>query len=617
MRRFQGSGGTNATVIIAGTLTTDDNKNNGDTGSTSTWSGADVLLSGGTINLGTSSGDGQSHLIIDNASTLTVTGNATINGPDVTSTGYGVTTVGVDNQGTTVVTGTLSLNTVYAIDNNGGNGAFVNDGAVNVTGSGDVVVVSQQDDAITGTGTFFVTGGGNFDDTKDVGVVSSPIASANIVVGSGGSFDVSTGVKNTPTFTPNSLFETGSWSDVVVGGAGRNDTATYNALTDTITVDQTGLGAVIQNVTLDGVSSGALTVNVIGNNDYITTPCFAAGTRILTARGEVAVQDLREGDRAIVLLPTGEAEREVVWIGNRGVNVRAHPRPEQVAPVTVRAGALADGVPARDLVLSPDHALFVDGRFIQVRQLINDISVIQDLGCTSVHYFHVELSSHSVLYAEGTPAESYLDTGNRDAFANAGEATQLHPNFATNVEGRTRAMACAPLATDEATVRPVWQHLAGRAIARLRETAVLSATTNADLRLLAGKRKLRPSYVDGNRYVFAVPSGVDAVRLLSRAAAPAETKPWVDDRRPLGVAVRRITQRGANPPYVLVADHPDLCEGWYPAETSARGAFRWTNGNAHIPVRPDAQVIEVDLHATGTYPIDMVAAGRSPKCDVA
>jgi hypothetical protein len=35
-------------------------------------------------------------------------------------------------------------------------------------------------------------------------------------------------------------------------------------------------------------------------------------------------------------------------------------------------------------------------------------------------YVHVELDRHDILLAEGLPAESYLDTGNRAAFGTQG-----------------------------------------------------------------------------------------------------------------------------------------------------------------------------------------------------
>jgi len=83
-----------------------------------------------------------------------------------------------------------------------------------------------------------------------------------------------------------------------------------------------------------------------------------------------------------------------------------------VAPVRILQGAFADGAPHHDLLLSPDHPVFVDGRLICVRQLINGTTIRQATDWPSVDYLHVELDRHRCCW-EGLPAEGYLDTGNR------------------------------------------------------------------------------------------------------------------------------------------------------------------------------------------------------------
>ena len=79
-------------------------------------------------------------------------------------------------------------------------------------------------------------------------------------------------------------------------------------------------------------------------------------------------------------------------------------------PVRVRAGALGAGSPERDLWLSPDHAVFVEGVLIPVRYLIDGIGVAQ-MTVETITYYHVELARHNVMLAEALPVESYLDTG--------------------------------------------------------------------------------------------------------------------------------------------------------------------------------------------------------------
>jgi collagen type I/II/III/V/XI/XXIV/XXVII alpha len=166
--------------------------------------------------------------------------------------------------------------------------------------------------------------------------------------------------------------------------------------------------------------------------------CFAAGTRIRTLSGEVPVERLREGDR--ILTAAGET-KSISWIGHRRIDCRRHPKPRDIWPVRVRAGAFGDMAPCRDLWLSPDHAVSVDGVLIPIKHLINDIS-IEQVPVHEVIYHHVELPRHEVLLAEGLPCESYLDTGNRSNFANGGGSVALHPDFSCF---RWEAEACAPL----------------------------------------------------------------------------------------------------------------------------------------------------------------------------
>ena len=198
-------------------------------------------------------------------------------------------------------------------------------------------------------------------------------------------------------------------------------------------------------LTLDLEGMTGVRVTNDGANTFITA-CFASGTQIASARGGVAVEALRVGD--LVATATGRLAA-VTWIGHRRTDLRRHPSPHDVMPVRVRAGAFADKVPERDLVLSPDHAVLVDGWLVPIRHLANGRSIVQEER-ESVTYWHVELDRHDAILAEGLACESYLDTGNRSAFA--GEpALALHPQF-----GRDRALAvwqaqgCAPILTDPA-----------------------------------------------------------------------------------------------------------------------------------------------------------------------
>jgi hypothetical protein len=191
-----------------------------------------------------------------------------------------------------------------------------------------------------------------------------------------------------------------------------------------------------------------------------TIPCFAAGTRIRTPRGDVAVEHLRPGDH---LVSAFGGTVPIVWIGRRHVRPRRHRYPASVWPVRIHAGALADGVPARDLRLSPEHALLLDFCLVPARHLIDGIAIRQD-ACDAVTYFHVELPQHDVILAEGAPCESYLDCGNRSDFDNAGTAVALHPAFA-DAAASWQANACAPQCRAGPTLDTIRDRLRRRAAA--------------------------------------------------------------------------------------------------------------------------------------------------------
>jgi hypothetical protein len=108
--------------------------------------------------------------------------------------------------------------------------------------------------------------------------------------------------------------------------------------------------------------------------------------------------------------------------------------------VRVQAHAFAAGVPARDLDLSPLHAVFAGGHLVPIRALVNGRSIRQ-VRQETTRYFHLELPRHAVLLADGLPAESYLDTGRRGVFENADTDVSAHPAVARDAY---LAGACAP-----------------------------------------------------------------------------------------------------------------------------------------------------------------------------
>jgi len=174
--------------------------------------------------------------------------------------------------------------------------------------------------------------------------------------------------------------------------------------------------------------------------------CFAEGTRIVTPNGEDAVENLHAGDM-VLAMRNGQAGFEPLrWVGFMDVAVpRNAAMAAKTAPVLIKAGALAAGMPARDLRVSPDHAMEVDGHLIPAKHLVNGESIIQETWCRRVRYFHLELEAHGLLLSEGTWSESYLDDGNRHAFNNTA-ITGLFLDFeAGRSVGQYDQQACLPV----------------------------------------------------------------------------------------------------------------------------------------------------------------------------
>ncbi len=319
----------------------------------------------------------------------------------------------------------------------------------------------------------------------------------------------------------------------------------------------------------------------------LVAPCFAAGTHIATARGQVAAEDLREGD--IVPLALGGNSR-VVWLGHRTVDCARHPRPWDVHPVRVQAGAFGRGKPGRDLYLSPDHAVFAGGALIPVRYLLNGRSIAQTPQA-QVTYWHVELERHAVLLAEGLPCESFLDTGNRAAFANGGPATHLHPDFALRV---WQADACAKLVREGGRLAATRRRL-------LRHAQRLGHALTPDPGLVvAAAGRAVPLQHDNGRYQYHVPSGTRTVRLLSRVWTPAHTRPDETDTRALGVAIGRLWLDGRQ----VGLDSPGLSTGWHAPEPE----WRWTTGDAALELS-GARSVMFELAMTGDYWRDQAGPG--------
>lgn len=163
---------------------------------------------------------------------------------------------------------------------------------------------------------------------------------------------------------------------------------------------------------------------------------FCGGTRILTTRGRVRVEKLRLSDHVLTLQ---HGPLPIRWIGQRIYGRHfARLNPNSI-PIKVQADAIDDGVPSRDLFLSPLHNLYIDGILIPAEALINGSTISRWDEMDPIAYYNIELPVHAVVLAEDLPAESYMDRGDRAMFMNATSAAFVDA-------GRSHsATACAPI----------------------------------------------------------------------------------------------------------------------------------------------------------------------------
>jgi Hint domain len=237
--------------------------------------------------------------------------------------------------------------------------------------------------------------------------------------------------------------------------------------------DDDGTNASFLNLSLDrdftgtpGTSNFQLTNGVGGSvsfsidpflfiDDGSANPCYCRGTLIMTEQGEVPVERLRIGDRVM----TGSREaRPIKWIGRRSYSGRFALGQTQILPICITAGALDDGVPRRDLWISPNHAMHLEGVLIEAKDLVNGVSIYQAETVDQIEYFHIELDSHDLIIAEGAWSESFINDDNRGLFHNAYEYRALYPDM----EGMP-AQYCAPRLDSGIEVERARRKIAGRA----------------------------------------------------------------------------------------------------------------------------------------------------------
>ncbi len=217
----------------------------------------------------------------------------------------------------------------------------------------------------------------------------------------------------------------------------------------------------VATLTMEGDYAGrTFTVSQTSGFADVGMACYCPGTLIQTERGQKRVEDLKIGDEVMTM---SGALRPIKWIGRRRYGGRFVMGRKDILPICIKAGALDDNVPRRDLWISPHHAMYfkdkhLEGVLIEAKDLVNGASIVLVERVDKVEYFHIELDTHDVIIAEGALSESYIDDDSRGMFHNADEYRALYPETVTGI-----AQYCAPRLEDGYEVEAIRQRIALRA----------------------------------------------------------------------------------------------------------------------------------------------------------
>lgn len=143
--------------------------------------------------------------------------------------------------------------------------------------------------------------------------------------------------------------------------------------------------------------------------------CFTLGALITTPRGQIPVEDLTVGD---LVITADNGLQAIRWIGRKrmtGARLQAYP---ELRPIRIRKDAFGEGMPERDMWVSPQHRMLVKSErtlldygenevLVPAKGLLNDFSVTIDYGLRETEYVHILFDNHEVVFANGTPTESF------------------------------------------------------------------------------------------------------------------------------------------------------------------------------------------------------------------
>ena len=158
--------------------------------------------------------------------------------------------------------------------------------------------------------------------------------------------------------------------------------------------------------------------------------CYVKGTLILTKNGWKPIEEIKKGTK---VLTKGKIQKlkyvdihaesqftPVLWASKFKVTASNN----KSYPICIKKDALGENIPFKDLYVSPNHGLLINGKRVVAKKLINETTIYQDKTWKEVEYYHLECDKHCAIFANGALSESYLNEQNRFVFENKIEPQQ-------------------------------------------------------------------------------------------------------------------------------------------------------------------------------------------------
>jgi len=230
--------------------------------------------------------------------------------------------------------------------------------------------------------------------------------------------------------------------------------------------DQAALEAgPLLSITFERLTEGGDVSNGLESNrqSFDFVPCFVAGTRLATPEGWRPIETLSVGE---LVMTQDHGLEPIRWIGQTTCTAEG-----ALAPIRIRAGALGQGLPVRDLLVSPQHRMLLRSRIaermtgarevlVPAKKLLDlpGIDVADDL--QTVTYLHMMFDEHEIIFAEGALTESLLPGPQAMAALGAEAEAELRALF-PDLTARG-AVSARPIPQGGLQRRLVMRHLANR-----------------------------------------------------------------------------------------------------------------------------------------------------------